>query len=208
MTEKIQFYGDSISGNCYKLQLACSELDVDYLWHEMSILAGDTKTEKFQKLNPNGKVPVMVLPDGRCLPESNAILCYLADGHALAGTSRFQKAQVLQWLFFEQYSHEPFIATSRFIVKYLGSPPERQADLKAKQPGGYKALAVMEQQLKASDFIANNRYSIADIALYAYTHVAHEGGFDLESYPAVRDWLLRVENRKTYVPMRLPSDRH
>lgn len=208
MGEKIQFYGDSISGNCYKLQLACSELSIDYLWHEMDILAGDTKTDKFLRLNPNGKVPLAVMPDGRCLPESNAILAYLADGHELAGSDRFERAQVLQWLFFEQYSHEPFIATSRFIVKYLGSPPDRQADLAAKQPGGYKALAVMEQQLKANEFMANNRYSIADIALYAYTHVAHEGEFNLTPYPAVRDWLLRIENRNAYVPMNAPSDRH
>ncbi len=208
MAEKIRFYGDSISGNCYKLQLACSELGIDYQWHEMDILAGDTKTDKFLKLNPNGKVPLAVMPDGRSLPESNAILCYLAADHALAGIDRYEKAQVLQWLFFEQYSHEPFIATSRFIVKYLGSPPDREADLAAKQPGGYKALAVMEQQLKANEFIANKRYSIADIALYAYTHVAHEGGFELDSYPAVRDWLLRIENRSAYVPMQAPSDGH
>jgi len=208
MTDTIQFYGDSISGNCYKLQLACSELGIDYRWHEIDILAGDTKTEQFRKLNPNGKVPVMVLPDGRTLPESNAILSYLADGQELAGTGRYEKAQVLQWLFFEQYSHEPYIATARFIVKYLNSPLQRRAELEARRPAGYKALAVMEQQLKASGFVANNRYSIADIALYANTHVAHEGGLDLESYPAVRDWLLRGENRRAYVPMRLPSDRH
>ena len=208
MTEKIRFYGDSISGNCYKLQLACSELGIDYLWHEMNILAGDTKTEEFRKLNANGKVPVMVLPDGRVLPESNAILCYLADGGELCGADRYAKALILQWLFFEQYSHEPYIATSRFIMKYLGSPPQRQAELEAKRPGGYKALDIMEQQLAAHDFLANERFSIADIALYAYTHVAHEGGFDLEPYPDVRNWLRRIESRKAYVPMRLPSDRH
>ena len=156
MTDAIQFYGDSISGNCYKLQLACSELELDYVWHEMDILAGDTQSAKFLALNPNGKVPIMILADDRVLPESNAILSYLADGSALAGTDRYAKANVLQWLFFEQYSHEPFIATSRFIMKYLNSPPSRQADLKAKQPGGHKALAVMERQLGAQDFIANN----------------------------------------------------
>jgi len=202
VTEQIQFYGDSISGNCYKLQLVCSELGVDYVWHEMDILVGDTQTSKFLALNPNGKVPLMVLADGRILPESNAILSYLADGSALQGIDRYARANVLQWLFFEQYSHEPFIATSRFIAKYLNSPPERQADLVAKQPGGYKALAVMEGQLRTQDFIANNEYSIADIALYAYTHVAHEGGFELGDYPFVRDWLQRIEDRPLYVPMR------
>jgi glutathione S-transferase len=202
VTEQIQFYGDSISGNCYKLQLVCLELGVDYVWHEMDILVGDTQTSKFLALNPNGKVPLMVLADGRILPESNAILSYLADGSALQGTDRYARANVLQWLFFEQYSHEPFIATSRFIAKYLNSPPERQADLVAKQPGGYKALAVMEGQLRAQDFIANNEYSIADIALYAYTHVAHEGGFELDNYPFIRKWLQRIEDRPRYVPMR------
>jgi glutathione S-transferase len=202
MSDRIQFHGDSISGNCYKLQMACAELGLDYVWHEMDILAGDTKTPEFLVLNPNGKVPVMILADGRVLPESNAILSYLANGSALAGTDRYAKASVLQWLFFEQYSHEPFIATSRFIMKYLNSPPSRQADLEARQPGGYKALLVMERQLGAQDFIANNEYSIADIALYAYTHVADEGGFELDDYPFVREWLRRVEDRPRFVAMR------
>jgi glutathione S-transferase len=202
MANQLEFYGDSISGNCYKLQLACSELDIDYHWHELDILAGAARTEEFLKLNPNGKVPLMKMPDGRCLPESNAILCYLADGSSLRGSDRFARATVLQWMFFEQYSHEPYIATSRFIVKYLGSPADRQADLEAKKPGGYKALGVMEQQLATTDFIANNEFSIADIALYAYTHVAHEGGFDLAKYPAVREWLVRIEARPRHVAMR------
>jgi glutathione S-transferase len=213
MSDRLQFYGDSISGNCYKLQLAARELGIEYDWHEMDILAGDTREEKYLALNPNGKVPVMVLPDGRALPESNAILSYLADGGELAGSDRYARANVLQWLFFEQYSHEPYIATSRFIVKYLGSPAERQEDLKAKQPGGYKALTVMERQLAAHDYIANGAYSIADIALYAYTHVADEGGFDLSDYPAVRGWLSRIENRPKFIPMRIipmraPSNGH
>jgi len=201
MADQIQFHGDSISGNCYKLQMACAELGLDYVWHEMDILAGDTQTPKFLALNPNGKVPLMTLADGRVLPESNAILSYLADGSALAGADRYAKANVLQWLFFEQYSHEPFIATSRFIMKYLNSPPSRQADLEAKQPGGFKALAVMERQLRTHGFIANDEYSIADIALYAYTHVADEGGFELGDYPFVREWLQRIEDRPRFVAM-------
>ena len=208
MAEHIQFYGDSISGNCYKLQLACAELAIEYIWHEMDILAGDTRTDQFLALNPNGKVPLMVLPDGRRLPESNAIMSYLADATPLAGIDRYAKASVLQWLFFEQYSHEPFIATSRFIVKYLGSPGDRQADLEAKQSGGYKALAVMEQQLAEHEFIANDEYSIADIALYAYTHVADEGGFDLGEYTSVKEWFRRIESRPGYVPMRDSSGGH
>ena len=126
----------------------------------------------------------------------------------IRGLDRFAKANVLQWLFFEQYSHEPFIATSRFIVKYLGSPSDRQDDLAAKQPGGYKALAGMEQVLAKQDFVANNTFSIADIALYAYTHVANEGGFDLADYAAVQAWLERIAARPNYVPMRATSAGH
>ncbi len=208
MSKQLQFYGDSISGNCYKLKHVCSELGIEYVWHEVDILAGDTQAEAFRKLNPNGKVPLMVLPDGRPLPESNAILSYLADGSDLAGADRYERANVMHWLFFEQYSHEPFIATSRFIVKYLGSPVERQSDLEAKRPGAYKALGIMEQQLAGHDFFANNRFSIADIALYAYTHVSYEGGIELDDYPRVREWLSRIEARTAYVAMRPPSRGH
>ena len=208
MTDEIQFYGDSISGNCYKLQLAAAELDLEYTWHELDILAGATRTPEFLTLNPNGKVPLMVLPDGRALAESNAILAYMAEGSSLAGDDQFARARVLQWLFFEQYSHEPYIATSRFIMKYLDNPPERRDDLAAKQPGGYKALAVMEGVLTKGDFIANQAFSIADIALYAYTHVADEGGFELDDYPAVRDWLRRIEGRPRFVPMQARSNGH
>lgn len=200
VSDKIVFYGDSISGNCYKLQHACAELGIDYEWRETGVLNGDTRTEEFLAMNPNGKVPIMALPDGRVLPESNAILCYLADGSDLAGGDRFERAEVMQWLFFEQYSHEPFIATSRFIVKYLGSPADRQEDLEAKRPGGYRALDVMEQHLGEQEWIANDRFSIADIALFAYTHVAHEGGFSLEKYPLVRAWIDRVRARPNFTP--------
>lgn len=205
MTATIEIYGDSISGNCYKLQLACAQLGIDYVWHEVDILAGETRTEEFLALNPNGKVPLLVLPDGRCLSESNAILSYLADGTELEGSGRFERANVLRWMAFEQYSHEPYIATSRFIIQYLGSPAEREADLDSKRAGGYKALDILEQQLSEYDFIANDAYSIADIALYAYTHVAGEGGFDLAAYPAINDWIRRVESQPGFVPM---SHRH
>lgn len=208
MTDKIEFYGDSISGNCYKLQLAAAELGIDYVWHEMNILDGATQTPEYLAMNPNGKVPLMVLPGGRCLPESNAILSYLAEGSDLAGTDRYARGNVMQWLFFEQYSHEPFIATSRFIMKYLGSPTERQADLDAKRAGGHKALSIMAAQLETSRYLANDSFSIADIALYAYTHVAHEGGFDLSDYASIREWIVRVEARPDYVPMRVLSGGH
>ncbi|MDH3551104.1 MAG: glutathione S-transferase family protein [Gammaproteobacteria bacterium] len=205
MSQKIEIYGDSISGNCYKLQLACAQLALDYIWHEVDILAGESRTEEFLAMNPNGRVPLVALPDGRFLSESNAILSYLADGNEFAGRDRYEAANILRWMFFEQYSHEPYIATSRFIIRYLGRPADREGDLEARQDGGYMALDVMEKELTEHDFIANDAYSIADIALYAYTHVADEGGFDLGGYPQIRAWLLRVEKQDRFVPM---SDRH
>jgi glutathione S-transferase len=201
MNNVIEIYGDSISGNCYKLQLACAQLGVAHEWHEVDIMAGATQSAEFVAMNFNGKVPVAVLPDGHYLAESNAILSYLADSSELAGKSRYEKASVLQWMFFEQYSREPSIATSRFIIKYLGNPPERQADLESKRGGGYRALDVMERQLRVCHFIANDRYSIADISLYAYTHVANEGGFDLSDYPKINAWLSRVEQQENHVPI-------
>ena len=199
--DKFVVYGDSRSGNCYKIKLLCSQLGIAYEWREVDILAGDTRTAEFLAMNANGKIPLLALPDGRHLAESNAILAYLADGSDLAGSDRFARAAVLQWMFFEQYSHEPNIATSRFIIQYLGSPPDRQALLEEKRLGGYKALDVMEQQLGNNTFIAGSEYSIADIALYAYTHVAHEGGFDLDNYPATRAWLDRVRATPDHVSM-------
>jgi glutathione S-transferase len=165
-------------------------------------MKGATRGDEFLAMNPNGKVPLAVLPDGRYLPESNAILSYLADGSDLAGRGRYARANVLRWMFFEQYSHEPYIAASRFIVQYLGNPPERQADLEAKRSAGYQALDIMDRQLGAGDFIANDAYSVADIALYAYTHVADEGGFDLGGYANINNWFECVESQENYVPMK------
>jgi len=198
---RLRIYGDSRSGNCYKLKLLCAEMEMDYDWQEVDILAGDTRTADFLAMNANGKIPLLALPDGRFLAESNAILCYLADGSEFFGGEAFARADILQWLFFEQYSHEPYIATSRFIIQYLGSPPERQAELLQKKEGGYKALGVMEQQLQKQEFLAGDRYSIADIALFAYTHVADEGGFDLRDYPSVRAWIERIEARENFTGM-------
>ena len=205
MANKIEIYGDSISGNCYKLQLACAQLGIDHVWHEMDLLKGEARSNAFLAMNPNGKTPLLKLADGRFLPESNAILYYLARDTALFATDRYEAANILSWMFFEQYSHEPYIAVARFIVRYLGNPPEEQARLESKRPGGYKALDVMEGQLGKFDFIANNRYSIADIALYAYTHSAHEGGFELAKYAKIRAWLKRVAEQPGYVAQ---SDGH
>ena len=198
---RLKVYGDSRSGNCYKIQLLLAEMGIDYDWQEVDILAGDTRTPEFLTMNANGRIPLLELPDGRHLAESNAILCFLADGSEFLVGDAFAKAKVLQWLFFEQYSHEPFIATSRFIIQYLGSPPERQAELEQKKEGGYKALGVMERELQQHDYIAGVRFSIADIALFAYTHVANEGNFDLDAYPSILAWIERIKARKAFVPM-------
>jgi glutathione S-transferase len=201
MNGRITVYGDSISGNCYKIKLLCSELAIDYVWRELDILAGATRTPEFLAMNPNGKIPLLELADGRHLAESNAILCYLGDGTGLAGSDRFERARILQWMFFEQYSHEPHIATSRFIVRYLGNPPERRADLEQKRAQGDRALDVMDRQLKQTPFMAGEKFTLADIALFAYTHVADEGGFDPGARRGIADWLQRIMSRPNYTPM-------
>ena len=197
----MKVWGDSRSGNCFKIRHLCAELDIDYQWQEVDILANETRTPEFLAMNPNGKIPLVDLGGGRYLAESNAILAYLAEGSPLVGADRYERALVMQWMFFEQYSHEPNIATSRFIIRYLGNPPERQAALAEKHTAGHRALGVMEQHLAAGEFMVGDRFTLADIALFAYTHVADEGGFDLQPYPAMRAWLDRVSSRSRFVPM-------
>ena len=197
----LTLHGDHRSGNCYKIELLLAQLGLDYRFVAVDVLRGQSRTPEFLAMNANGKIPLLQLDDGRCLAESNAILCYLADGTPLWPAERFTRAQVLQWLFFEQYSHEPYIATARFIVQYLGRPPERAADLAAKMAPGHRALAVLEQQLAAQPFLCGADYTIADIALYAYTHVADEGDFDLTPYPQLRAWLQRVRAQPGHVSM-------
>lgn len=194
-------YGDIQSGNCYKIKLVMSLLEIEHEWLHVDILAGETHTDAFKKLNPNTRIPVLVLPDDRVLTESNAILNYLADGTDLIPGDRFLRAQVLQWQFFEQYSHEPFIATARYINKYLGLPKERLAEYEGKQEGGHKALSIMEARLKEASFLVGDALTIADISLYAYTHVAHEGGFDLSGYPAIGKWIGRIEGQPNFFGM-------
>lgn len=201
ISDKLKFYGDSISGNCYKLQLLCAEMGMDYAWEEIDILAGDTRTDEFLRKNPNGKIPLLELPDGRILCESNAILCYLADGSEFYSGDAYTRAEILQWLFFEQYSHEPNIATSRFIIQYLGNPADKQASLEEKHVAGHKALGVMEQALTQNQFLTGKKFNIADIALYAYTHVADEGGFDLSDYPGIAAWMARIRSRERHAEM-------
>ena len=197
----LRIYGDSQSGNCYRIKLLLNILSIEHEWIHVDILAGETHTDAFKKMNPNRRIPVLVLANGSILLESNAILNFLAEGSEYLPKDRYLRAQVLQWQFFEQHSHEPFIATARYINKYLGLPKERRAEFEAKQEGGHKALSVLEQQLSHADFLVGASLTIADISLYAYTHVAHEGGFDLEGYVAIRRWIDRIEQRDDYLAM-------
>jgi glutathione S-transferase len=197
----MKVYGDRWSGNCYKIKLLLTLLRIPFEWIEIDILTGITRKPEFLEMNPNGRVPVLEIEPGTWLAESNAILCYLADGTDYLPHDRLDRARVLQWLFFEQYSHEPYIATSRYWIRYLGKAWEYREQLAAKRPGGEAALAVMEGELTRRDWLVAERYTIADIALYAYTHVAHEGGFDLTPYPRVRAWLDRVAAQAGHVPM-------
>jgi glutathione S-transferase len=197
----LTLYGDRYSGNCYKVQLLLALLKREFSWRDVDILKGESRTDDFLAMNPNGRVPLLKLDDGHTLAESNAILFYLADDTAYLPRERYGRALVLQWQAFEQYSHEPFIATSRFIRRYLGNPPERAADLAARQSPGYAALKVMEKHLATRDYFVGNSYSIADISLYAYTHVADEGGFSLDAFPAIRNWLARIAQWPGHVVM-------
>lgn len=194
-------YGMATSGNCYKVQLLLEQLQLPYRWVEVNSAAGETRKPEFLARNANGKVPLLELDSGPCLAESNAILCYLSEGSALLPSDRWQKALVLQWLFFEQYSHEPCIAVARFICRWLAPDHPRRAELPRLHERGYQALAIMEQQLAQTAFMAGAEYSIADIALYAYTHAASDGGFDLTAYPNLRHWLARVAAQPGHVAM-------
>src|SRR5690349_17344015 len=167
------------SGNGYKARLLLAQLGLEYRWTEVDIDAGGTREPKFLKRNPNGRIPTLELDDGTNLAESNAILWYLAEGTPFVPSDRLGRAQVLQWMFFEQYSHEPYVATPRYIVKHLAADHPRRAELPARLAAGRAALAVMDRHLESRSFFVAERYTVADISLYAYTHVAHEGGHDL-----------------------------
>lgn len=196
----ITIYGKRSSGNCYKLQLLLDQMGRDYRWVDVDSARGETRTAEYLAKNPNGKVPLLELDDGRRLAESNAILCYLAEGTAFLASDAWLRAQTLQWLFFEQYSHEPYIAVARFISLYLPADHPRRAELPQLHEGGARALAVMDQHLATHDWFAD-AYGIADIALYAYTHCAAEGGFDLAVYPSITAWLARVKAQPVHSPL-------
>ena len=202
----ITLYGDIISGNCYKAYLVANLLQIDIRWVNINIMKGEAATEDFKVKNPNAKIPLLELEDGRRLAESNAIINFIAEGSHLIPEDPFLKAKMLEWQFFEQYSHEPFIAVARFINKYQGLPESRRAEYESKQAGGHKALSIMEKQLQESAFLVGNHLTLADISLYAYTHVSHEGGFDLDEYPAIQAWIQRIEALPNYVGMNLKPE--
>jgi glutathione S-transferase len=197
----LRLYDYLDSGNGYKVRLLLSQLTIPFELVELDILEGETRTAEFLAKNPNGRIPVLELEGGETLAESNAILFHLAEGTRLLPDQPLERARVLQWMFFEQYSHEPNIATSRFWLKHLEMTEERRTALEAKRKLGDDALAVMESHLESRDYFVAGRYTVADIALYGYTHVAHEGGFDLEPFAAVRAWLERVARQPGHVPI-------
>jgi glutathione S-transferase len=197
----LKVYGDIYSGNCFKVKLTLLQLGIPHEWVSTDLLRGDTHTPQFLAMNANARVPLLDLGDGEYLAESNAILNYLAEGSVLLPGERLQRAQMLQWMFFEQYSHEPYVAVARYIIRYIKRPPEQEQRLQSCYAPGYRALDVMEKHLATRSFFVAERYGLADIALFGYTHVAAEGGFELEKYPAIRAWLERVRATPRYRSM-------
>lgn len=189
----LTIYSQPDSGNCYKPRLLLAKLGKPFKHVAVSSLDGSTRTPEYLAKNPNGKVPLLELEDGRFIAESNAILLYLAENTRYLPKDAYERALVYQWLFFEQYSHEPYVAVRRALMVY----PERARDatperLASTLVGGEKALGVMEEQLKKTPFLVGDSLTVADIALYAYTHEAHRGGFNMERYPAINAWLTRI----------------
>jgi glutathione S-transferase len=197
----VLLYNSAVSGNCYKVRLLLAQLGLEYEPVDVSVVDRSNRQELLGDLNPGLRVPTLVLDDGRPLAESNAILWYFGDRTQFVPDDPYGRAQVLQWQFFEQYSHEPNIAVARFWLAYSGTPERFAARLPARMKGGYAALDAMERHLDGRAFLVGERYSLADISLYAYTHVAHEGDFDLEPYPGIRGWLERVAAESGHVPI-------
>lgn len=197
---KLYDYPDS--GNSYKLQLLLAQLEQEYELVVLDIRRGASRTNEFKKTNPFGKVPTLVLDDGRTLWESNAIMAYLAEGSEFVPSDPFLKSKVLQWMFFEQHAHEPYIAELRFLKRHFEWNDDLEEKSKALYENGYLALDQMERHLTENDYFVANTYSIADIALYAYTHVADQGGFSLETYPEIKNWIKRIEALPNFIPMK------
>lgn len=192
-------YNSQVSGNCYKVRLLLAQLGLSYERRELDVVDRSNRPEVIGDKNPALRVPVLELDDGRHLAESNAILCFLAERTRYLPDDVFERAKVLQWLFFEQYDHEPNIAVARFWVGILGQQERFAGELVAKREGGYRALDAMERRLAGAPFLVDDRYTIADISLYGYTHVADEGGFELDRYPGIRAWLDRVAAQPGHV---------
>ncbi|HWF76678.1 MAG TPA: glutathione S-transferase family protein [Caulobacteraceae bacterium] len=187
----LTIYGDPISGNCLKVKWTAERLAIPYTWRDVDVAKGETRTARFLAMNPVGQVPTVVLSDGRALGQSNAIILHLAEGSALIPADAYERAKMLEWMFWEQYSHEPYIAVARFQVKYLGKPI---ADLEPRiVERGAAALARMDEALAGREFLVGGALTLADIALVAYTRMAADGGFTLADYPAVAAWVERVE---------------
>jgi glutathione S-transferase len=197
----MHLYDSQLSGNCYKVRLLLAQLGLSYQRTEIDVLSAEKRPGGLLSCHPAGRVPVLELDDGRSLAESNAILWFLADGTSLLPDDPYVRAQVLQWLFFEQNSHEPNLAVARYLVTLKGNPPQHRPVVEYTQQRGRRALEVMESHLEQHRFFVGERYSIADIALYAYTHVAPEGGFELARYAAVCGWLERVRRQEGHVPL-------
>lgn len=197
----ISVHGYSPSGNCHKLRMLLEHLGRAYRWIETDSAHGATRTPEYLAKNPNGRVPMIETADGRRMVESNAILTWLADGTPYFGGDAWQRAQTLSWMFFEQYSHEPFVAVARFICGWTPIDSARRSELPRLRERGHDALGVMEKHLATNAWFSATGYGIADIALFGYTHCAGDGGIDLAAYPAIRDWLARIEAQPGFVPM-------
>jgi glutathione S-transferase len=185
-------YNSAVSGNCYKVRLLAAHLGIPVELRELSVVDRSNRAEVLGDLNPARRVPTLVLDDGRPLGESNAILWYLGDGTEYVPGDRYERAQVLQWQFFEQYEHEPTLAVVRFLVAYSGEAEKHAVRIEELRVKGYGVLDTLERHLDGRSFLVGDRYTVADISLFAYTHVAPEGGFDLGRYPAIRAWVERV----------------
>lgn len=198
----MKLYGMTGSGNCWKPKALLQMLGTPFEWVEVDIVSGQSRSAEFLAMNPNGKVPLLEIEPGKRLAESNAMLCYLAEGTQFLPDERYARAKVMEWLFFEQYSHEPYIASVRYWIRYLGKREAWRDKIAEAQPKGHAALAVMNARLGNTPFLAGERFTIADIALYAYTHVADEGGYELAGYPDIGRWLAAVEAQPGFEPMR------
>jgi glutathione S-transferase len=197
----VLLYDSPVSGNCYKVRLLLAHLGLHYERRTMDVVDRSNRPEVLGGLNPSLRVPTLVLDDGRPLAESNAILWYFGDGTRFLPDDAYERAQVLQWMFFEQYDHEPAIAVARFWLSYSGRPDEFADRLPERQTAGRRVLAAMDEHLDGRSYLVGDGFTIADISLYAYTHVAPEGGIELEPHAAVRAWLARVASQPGHVPI-------